>query len=953
MAPSFQKPEIALKRAEELIAVGQNGAALQALHDVLCNKKPRNNTYQSYDLFMPKFIELCVEQRKGKQLKEGLQQYRNLTQNTSIESFQAMVSLVLKLSEEKVQAAQKKADKLSVDQIEDLEESETPESILLSVVSSEQSKDRTDRALVTPWLKFLWEAYRNLLDLLRNNVRLDKLYQTVARKAINFCVAYQRKTEFRRLCELLRGHLQAIVKYSNQTYSIDLTDAETMQRYIDTRFSQLNAATELELWQESYRSIEDLNSLFIQSRRAVKPSALANYYEKLTRIMYRAGNQLFLAAAWHCYFSLIKDQSKIVGEAEIQRAANNVLLSTLAVPIIRSSSRVMLAEATENKYRTTRLTGLLMLSFAPTRLGLINNISRLNVLNFVNPELRPVYELLEDKFHPLSICKKLTPILRDHVSTVPDISKYVPLLCNVTLTRLIQQLSQVYSTVRLDILYKLAEFDEPFSMKPIDIERFIINGARRGEFQLRIDHELNAIVFDIDPFDSSRSENSAAHLQSSPADLMRSQLTSIATSLSNVQRVVCPEYIAEKTTEHANAVKHAKEVSEIERTSAAARKEYVEFKKRVHDEQLALKKKEEARLRILKQQEDEEKERIRQAELKVSLERARIEREREKIKREEALRLAESLKNKSGLEIKAEDLESLDNDKLMQLHVQHMEKEKQDIQQKLKNATRYMDHLERAYRQEERPLLAEDYENQKKQDLENHKNSYLAILENSKIKFEHDLEIKKRILRMVDDYSATKKLLHSKNAEKVAALEKQAKSNLEKAKAARIEMYRKLKAEKELREQQAEKERIEREEQERIAREKMEQLSLEQKQASSLAQKGAVSSTGRKAYVPPAKRAGAAATSGVSMPATPPPSTTPDSKSDKFTTVPVRKAYVPPRRTAVAFESPQSSAPGSPNPASMPAGSSGKYVPPALKKSAEGQAPSSPGPKAWVPSYRK
>ncbi|OMJ10053.1 Eukaryotic translation initiation factor 3 subunit A, partial [Smittium culicis] len=242
MAPSFQKPEIALKRAEELIAVGQNGAALQALHDVLCNKKPRNNTYQSYDLFMPKFIELCVEQRKGKQLKEGLQQYRNLTQNTSIESFQAMVSLVLKLSEEKVQAAQKKADKLSVDQIEDLEESETPESILLSVVSSEQSKDRTDRALVTPWLKFLWEAYRNLLDLLRNNVRLDKLYQTVARKAINFCVAYQRKTEFRRLCELLRGHLQAIVKYSNQTYSIDLTDAETMQRYIDTRFSQLNAA---------------------------------------------------------------------------------------------------------------------------------------------------------------------------------------------------------------------------------------------------------------------------------------------------------------------------------------------------------------------------------------------------------------------------------------------------------------------------------------------------------------------------------------------------------------------------------------------------------------------------------------------------------------------------------------------------------------------------------------
>ncbi|OLY83569.1 Eukaryotic translation initiation factor 3 subunit A [Smittium mucronatum] len=957
MAPSFQKPELALKRAEELIAVGQHNAALQTLHDVLCNKKPRNHGYQSYDLFLPKFVELCVEQRKGKQLKEGLQQYRNLTQNTSIESFQNMVSLVLKLSEEKVRAAQKQADKLSVDQIGDLEESETPESILLSVVSSEQTKDRTDRAVVTPWLKFLWEAYRNLLDLLRNNVRLDKLYQTVSRKAINFCVTYQRKTEFRRLCELLRGHLQAIVKYSNQTYSIDLTDPETMQRYIDTRFNQLNAAAELELWQESYRSIEDLNSLFIQSRRAVKPSALAIYYEKLTRIMFKAGNQLFLAAAWHCYYSLIKDQHKIVGDVEIKRAANNVLLSTLAVPIIRSSSRIMLAEASENKYRTTRLTGLLMLSSAPTRQGLISNISRLNLLRIVDPELRPIYELLEDKFHPLSICKKLTPILRDHVATVPDISKYVPLLTNVTLTRLIQQLSQVYSTVRLDILYKLAEFDEPFSMKPIDIERFVINGARRGEFQLRIDHELKAIVFDVDPFDASRSENSTTPLQSSPADLMRNQLSSIAISLSNVQRVICPDYIAEKAAHHSESIVYAKEVSEIERTSVAARKEYVEFKKRVYDEQLAFKKKEEARLRQIKIQQDEEKERIRQQELKLSQERARIEREREKIKREEAKRLAESLKSKSGLDVKIEDLESMDNDKLMQLHVQHMEKEKQDVQTKLKAASRLMDHLERAYRQEERPLLANDYEIQKTQDLENHENSYVAILENSRIKFEHDIAIKNRISRMLDDYTFTKNLLHSKNAEKVAQLEAEAKANLAKAKASRIEMYKKMKADKEMRDQQAEKERIEREEQERITKEKLELLGLEKKQA--LAQSAAEnsqSSTGsasatKKAYVPPGKRAGVKTV----MPPAPSPVMDKSPAPPVSSAPPARKAYVPPKRAAVPFESANSSASNSPNPAA----SAGSYQVKKPTTQSTGNPDSASdkltpsGTKKWVPSFRK
>jgi hypothetical protein len=44
-------------------------------------------------------------------------------------------------------------------------------------VSGDQSRDRTDRALVTPWLKFCWESYRTALDTLKNNARLEVIYQ--------------------------------------------------------------------------------------------------------------------------------------------------------------------------------------------------------------------------------------------------------------------------------------------------------------------------------------------------------------------------------------------------------------------------------------------------------------------------------------------------------------------------------------------------------------------------------------------------------------------------------------------------------------------------------------------------------------------------------------------------------------------------------------------------------
>ena len=71
-------------------------------------------------------------------------------------------------------------------------------------MSGEGAKERSDRVLLTPWVKFLWESYRNMLELLKNNSTVQSVYASVAKDAFKFCLNFQRRTEFRKLCDTVR-----------------------------------------------------------------------------------------------------------------------------------------------------------------------------------------------------------------------------------------------------------------------------------------------------------------------------------------------------------------------------------------------------------------------------------------------------------------------------------------------------------------------------------------------------------------------------------------------------------------------------------------------------------------------------------------------------------------------------------------------------------------------------
>lgn len=628
-------------------------------------------------------------------------------------------------------------------------------------------------------------------------------------------------------------------------HAINLSDPDTLQRHLDTRFQQLNVAVELELWQEAFRSVEDIHTLLSLSKRPAKNIMMANYFEKLTRIFLVSENYLFHAAAWSRYYNLLRQSAAAVAagqsskkdnpavtEADMTKAASYVVLSALSIPVISTSrSRGALVDVDEaRKNKNSRLTNLLGMSQAPTRAILFKDALSKGLLKRVRPEIRDLYNILEVDFHPLSICKKISPILAQ-IGADEGMEKYVGPLQQVILTRLFQQLSQVYDSVEIKFVLGLAQFPEPFHVSSGTIEKFIMNGCKKGDLAIRTDHATGVLTFDSDVFSSAKAmhpgsgagsaeteSRSVQRLQSTPAEIVRSQLTRLAKSLFVTCQYVDPSFNAERLRLKEAALARAKEGAEKEHKEILTRRDIISQKKEAALKAQQAKDNEEQTKRLIRQQQLKEEESRRLAEEQRQRTEQRIKQEQQRIQREEIEKQIKELKLTTKVDIEIpEDITDLDSQRIRILKLQALEKEKSLLGEQLRIAGKRIDHLERAYRKEEIKHLKSDYEKQMKTDREAYEKAKAEELKESEQKHREDVALKHRLSRLVSPYQQFVTTVKQNRKAEFEKRQKVAQKELESKKAARVkEVKDRLARERRERE---EAERRRREEEEREAEE--------------------------------------------------------------------------------------------------------------------------------------
>jgi len=358
-------------------------------------------------------------------------------------------------------------------------------------------------------------------------------------------------------------------------------------------------------------------------------------------------------------------------------------------------------------------------------------------------------------FNPLNLCKRIQSIV-DVIEGGPEntlLTPYIQSLKDVTIMRLIRQISQVYESIQFQRLLQLASFCNIF-----ELEKLLVESVRHNDMQIRIDHQKNSIYFGTDLTESQREYRpDGPALQSMPSEQIRSQLVNMSTVLTRAVSIVYPNRERDQRAKlRTQMVHHYHEIKDREHQRILQRqkiiedrKEYIEKQNNAREEEEARRQEEESRKAKLAEQKRLEQE---QEERERKRHQNEIQAIREKSLKEKVQQISQTAHGKKMLsKLDEEGIKKLDAEQIAKRESEELQREAKELQSKLKSQEKKIDYFERAKRLEEIPLFEKYLAEKQVKDKEFWEATEKTRIENAITERKDAVSQQERLKRMYPD----------------------------------------------------------------------------------------------------------------------------------------------------------------------------------------------------------
>lgn len=485
--------------SSEFLDMGKRETALEVLFEAIRVRRGKLWS-KSVEEAMVAFCGICLSMRNFQAFKDGVSQFRILCQTSNVTSFETVIGNFFDTCVEETS----KCQTLSRERVvaSDLDFTETPETIILKSISETTSQDRADRLLLNPALRFTWEVFRNILDALKNNKNFEKAYAETCTRAFKFVIKFERKTEFRKLCDVTRNHLALINKFNQYVQSINLLEPTSQEIQLNIRLSQLDTALTLELWTEAFKTMEDIHCILRMCRKPPHPKILAIYYQKISIVFSKSNSPIFHSCALYKLFLLIKEHKKNYKPNELSSIATKVLASALSIPLNSDNDFYSMNSeffVNYNIYNTAssgssislQLASVLGLTCVPTRMSILEDIVKSNIVQYADPAIISIFKTLTENCFSSDFCRKITKSL-DSVSDSlkDDVQPYIEAIKSVSFIHLLKFYSKFYKNISLE---KLAKSSPGYDKS--QVFELLLEYYHQGVLSLTYDDINDSIVF--------------------------------------------------------------------------------------------------------------------------------------------------------------------------------------------------------------------------------------------------------------------------------------------------------------------------------------------------------------------------------------------------------------------------------------------------------------------------